>query len=90
MFVGLLHGTAGSAPLLAILPLSSMASPWLGFSYLLIFGLGVFISMLLFGGLLGQVFAWLKQWGNRFINGVRIMVSIISMGYGVILIMASV
>lgn len=87
VFVGLLHGTAGSAPLLALLPLSQMASPWIGLAYLLLFGTGVFISMLLFGGLLGQVFAWLKQWGNQFINALRILVSVVSMGYGVSLVM---
>jgi ABC-type nickel/cobalt efflux system permease component RcnA len=87
VFVGLLHGTAGSAPLLALLPLSQMTSPWSGFAYLLLFGIGVFISMLLFGGLLGQVFTWLKQWGNQFINALRILVSVVSMGYGASLMM---
>jgi len=88
VFVGLLHGTAGSAPLLALLPLSSMTSPWTGFAYLLLFGVGVFISMLLFGGLLGQVFAWLKHWGNQFINGLRFLVSVVSIAYGATLMMA--
>lgn len=88
IFVGILHGTAGSAPLLALLPLSKMTSPWLGFSYLLLFGVGVFLSMLLFGGLLGQVFSWMNRWGNYFINGLRVLVSIISISYGVTLTMA--
>jgi len=82
VFVGILHGTAGSAPLLALLPLSQMSSPWVAFSYLVLFGVGVFISMLLFGGVLSQVFIWTKHWGNQFINGLRIMVALISIAYG--------
>lgn len=89
IFVGVLHGVAGSAPLLALLPLSKITSPWLGFSYLLLFGVGVFLSMLLFGGLLGHVFNWTKRWGNKFINGLRMLISIISISYGVSLTMAA-
>lgn len=82
VFVGVLHGTAGSAPLLVLLPLSQMSSPWTGMGYLLLFGLGVFISMLVFGGALGRVFVWLKLWGDRFINILRISVSFLSIAYG--------
>lgn len=88
VFVGLLHGVAGSAPLLAILPLAQMSSPWIGISYLLLFGLGVFLSMLLFGGILGHVFSITRRWGQQFVNGIRLMVSIISIGYGTSLVMA--
>jgi len=88
VFVGVLHGVAGSAPLLVLLPVTKISSPWLGFSYLIIFGIGVFLSMVLFGGLLGHIFAWLKQWGNQFINGLRVLVSIISISYGITLTMA--
>jgi nickel/cobalt exporter len=87
VFVGVLHGVAGSAPLLALLPLTQMKSPWLGMSYLLLFGLGVFMAMLIFGGVIGQLFGWLKSWGNRFINLLRLSVSIISIIYGVKLVM---
>ena len=45
VFVGVLHGIAGSAPLLALLPVAKMSSPWVGFSYLLLFGFSVFLSM---------------------------------------------
>ena len=81
LFVGLLHGVAGSAPLLALLPLTQM-SPWAGVSYLLLFGLGVFIAMLIFGGLLKHLFNGLTRWGNPLINGIRVMVSLISIAYG--------
>lgn len=89
VFVGVIHGTAGSAPLLVLLPLSQMSSPWTGMGYLFLFGLGVFVSMLIFGGLIGQVFSLMKRWGNNFIKFLRIGVSLISIGYGVKLLMAT-
>ncbi len=90
VLIGVLHGVAGSAPLLALLPLSQMSSPWSGLLYLMLFGFGVLLAMLLFGGLLGQVFGVLKSWGNRFINALRISVSLVSIAYGMKLLMVNV
>lgn len=90
VLVGVLHGFAGSAPLMALLPLSQISSPWLGMLYLLLFGAGVFISMLVFGGVIGQLFGWMKRWGNNFINGLRFTVSFMSIAYGLKLIMVSI
>jgi len=53
VIVGMLHGLAGSAPLLAIIPITMLKTPLLGFVYLLVFSLGVLLAMILFGGLLG-------------------------------------
>lgn len=88
VLVGVLHGTAGSAPLLALLPLSQMSSPWIGLAYLLLFGVGVFFAMLLFGGALGQLFGLAHKWGQKFINGLRILVSLVSIGFGASLLLA--
>ena len=53
LMVGMLHGIAGSAPLLAMLTMSiGMQTPWYALLYLLIFSLAVMFSMLLFGGVL--------------------------------------
>ena len=70
LLVGMLHGTAGSAALLALAPLALATSPWLGMAYLLAFGAGVMVAMLIVGGLLGAglrrlrsrlaVFAWVR------------------------------
>ena len=88
VFVGILHGTAGSAPLLAILPLTRLeGSPWLGMGYLLIFSLGVLTAMILFGGLLGQAFNWLKTWGNQTVRIFRGAIAISSIVFGTTLIM---
>ena len=82
VMVGMLHGTAGSAPLLALIPLSQMASPWLGILYLIVFGLGVFVAMLLFGGVLGSLYNWLSRWGDRMVRMLRIVIGFSSIGFG--------
>jgi len=65
VIVGILHGLAGSAPLLALIPVSMMQSPVNGFLYLLIFSLGVIFSMLIFSGLFGQVMKLTQRQGKQ-------------------------
>jgi len=55
--VGLLHGLAGSAPALALIPAVNQGQIATGLTYLGIFSLGVMLSMVFFG--LG--FAWTQQ-----------------------------
>lgn len=57
VFVGILHGLAGSAPALALVPAVAEGQLKLAIAYLLIFSLGVMLSMLFFG--LG--FAYFQQ-----------------------------
>lgn len=83
LLVGMLHGTAGSAPLLAVLPWSLQSRPWFGLVYLLLFGLGVLLSMLIFGGLLGCAFRGLRARGERLLRRVRVAVGLGSLGVGV-------
>lgn len=83
VLVGLLHGTAGSAPFLALLPMSAMNhSPWHGMLYLFLFCGGVLLSMFIFGGLLGSTFHWLTRWGNRSVQVLRSGVALSAMGFG--------
>lgn len=49
MMVGVVHGLAGSAPALALVPAASQGSVPVALGYLLVFSLGVLISMFLFG-----------------------------------------
>jgi ABC-type nickel/cobalt efflux system permease component RcnA len=90
VMVGVLHGVAGSAPLLAILPLTQMTSPWTGLFYLLLFGCGVFVAMLLFGGALGGLFMVLHRWGDRFVTLLRLLVGLVSIGLGLHLLQLAV
>lgn len=56
LFIGLMHGLAGSGAL-TLLILTQIKSAWLGFLYLAIFGLGSLAGMLLMSGLIGLPFA---------------------------------
>ena len=87
VLVGALHGTAGSAPLLALIPLASLGqSPWLGMAYLALFGFGVLLAMFLFGGLLGCTFTWIDRWGTRALRITRTGVAISAIGFGLYLL----
>jgi sulfite exporter TauE/SafE len=55
VLVGALHGTAGSAPLLALLPAVAEGSAAVGLAYLVAFSAGVLVAMLAFGGLFGAL-----------------------------------
>jgi hypothetical protein len=54
VMVGALHGLAGSAPILAVLP-ASARSPALGIAYLLLFAFGVAVAMGVVSGLIGHL-----------------------------------
>lgn len=85
LLVGMLHGTAGSAALLALAPLALAASPWLGMAYLLAFGAGVMAAMLIAGGLLG---AGLRRLRSRIavLTGVRALLALAAMALGLYLL----
>jgi nickel/cobalt exporter len=65
ILVGMMHGTAGSAGVLALLPVAALGRPGLALAYLLLFALGVLVAMLAVGGALGRVFALLANKGER-------------------------
>lgn len=60
LFVGLIHGMAGSAALL-VLAVSAVESPWAGIGYVLLFGVGSIVGM----GLLSVVIAVPLAWSAR-------------------------
>jgi nickel/cobalt exporter len=62
LWVGLAHGLAGSAPLVALLPVTLIRSPWLAAGYLLSFGVGTTVAMALYALLAGAFF---HQTGRR-------------------------
>ena len=84
VLVGVLHGAAGSAPLLALLPLARLASPWLGFIYLLVFAAGVACAMLLFGGLLGAALEKLARGRARSLHRARAGLAVGALGWGLV------
>src|SRR5688572_12312083 len=56
VLIGTMHGLAGSAAL-TLLVLTQIQSPWVGFIYLALFGLGSIVGMILMSGLIGLPFA---------------------------------
>lgn len=82
VLIGVVHGIAGLAPLLAFIPIANKPL-WIGVSYLLIFCVGVLISMIIFGGLLGKGLALVQRFGNKTINIMRGGVAMTSIGLGV-------
>jgi nickel/cobalt transporter (NicO) family protein len=85
LLVGALHGTAGSAALLALAPLALAANPWQGLGYLLAFGLGVVAAMLGCGGLLGAGLARLRARTAAF-AGARALLALAAMALGLYLL----
>lgn len=63
VFVGGLHGLAGSAPVLAVLP-AATRSPLLGLGYLVVFAIGVSLAMGIVSGLLGHLAGRLTASGD--------------------------
>lgn len=82
MLVGVLHGIAGSAPLLVLIPLSKMGSATMAMGYVVLFGLGVIVSMVIFGGLMAQGYKQIEKVGNKFVTATRAIVALSSIGLG--------
>lgn len=83
VLIGAVHGLAGLAPLLAILPLAQKPL-WISVVYLLLFCSGVFISMTLFGGVFSKVLVNLQRYGTSSINYIRGFIAIMSISIGVV------
>ena len=80
--MGALHGLAGAAPVLALLP-ASARSPMAGLTYLLIFSLGVALAMALASGLVGSVVTRLaRREQRRALQGLRAASGIGSIAIG--------
>jgi len=84
IMVGSLHGLAGSAPALALIPAASQGQMSTVVTYLLVFSLGVMLSMMVFGLGLGSVQRFLnkkhqlaKYWSQRIIASLSTIVGFI-------------
>jgi sulfite exporter TauE/SafE len=83
-WVGVAHGLAGTAPLIALLPVALSRSPWAAGAYLLFFGAGTVVAMGLYALLAGVVFG---RAGTRFpglAGGMRIATALGSAALGVV------
>jgi nickel/cobalt exporter len=78
VMVGMLHGLAGSAPALALIPALAQGHKGAAFAYLLVFSSGVLLSMLAFGlgwgALLQRLNLRMLDWSRRLVAGSAILV----------------
>lgn len=82
VFVGILHGLAGAAPLMALLPSLQAGNVLLGLAYLLVFSAGVLVSMMGFGVAFGTFQDWLARRGAALMNALRLVVGGLAIGLG--------
>ncbi len=82
VMIGMLHGMAGSAPALALIPAVTSGQLTLAMTYLMIFSLGVILSMMTFG--LG--FSWIQQYlyknYQNIFAGCRCAIALAAIGFG--------
>jgi nickel/cobalt exporter len=82
VMVGILHGLAGSAPALALIPAMMHTSLAEAMGYLLLFSTGVLFSMVAFGLSFGLVQKQLQQKSVRVFNGSRKVIASAAVGIG--------
>lgn len=75
VLVGVLHGAAGSAPLLVLIPVAQLNTPIYGVIYLVIFSISVLACMAVFGGMLGFIYEWFSARGQRVFNLIKVAIA---------------
>lgn len=86
VLVGLIHGTAGSAPLIALLPLSQLSQPVSALAYVLFFCAGVLIAMTSLGGLLSWSMHLCLKFSHTYERTLRVFFALASIVTGVCLL----
>jgi high-affinity nickel permease len=83
--VGLVHGMAGSAALILVVA-AALPSPVGGVLYILVFGAGSTIGMLLVSGLIGLPFVLTAERSPRALAVIQLLAGVTSSGLGVTLL----
>lgn len=81
LWVGMAHGLAGTAPLVAALTATVTQSPWVAGAYLLLFGVGTTLAMGMYAMVAGMVF---DQAGTRVPRLGRTLRTITALGSAVL------
>lgn len=85
--VGAIHGTAGSAPLLTLIPLSQLHKPMLGLVYVVFFSGGVLIAMTGIGHSASRLFQYIAP-SNRWRLTLQLILAGFSVAFGIYLLLA--
>jgi ABC-type nickel/cobalt efflux system permease component RcnA len=80
--VGAIHGLAGSAAL-TLLVLTQIESPLLGLLYLVVFGIGSIVGMLVMSGLVGLPFVLSSSSAGRVQYQLQLLAGILSIVFGI-------
>ena len=81
LFVGAMHGLAGSAAL-TLLVLTQIQSVWLALLYLALFGIGSTVGMMLMSGLIGLPFTFSDPRLNKVNYGLQSVAGCLSIVFG--------
>ena len=82
VMIGMLHGFAGSAPALALVPVVAHGNLVTAMAYLVLFSVGVMIAMLVFGIGFGATQEYLGQQSVKMMNRLRHTVAFASLAVG--------
>ncbi|MFT5082602.1 MAG: hypothetical protein ACI9Y1_000628 [Lentisphaeria bacterium] len=85
-FVGMVHGTAGSAPLLTLVPLTQIHEPVIALVYVLLFSSGVTLAMMGFGTLLCRGLKYTHHVSASLHMKISILLSSFSLFFGIYLL----
>ena len=81
VLIGMMHGLAGSGAL-TLLVLTQISSIWMGFLYLVVFGLGSIVGMLLMSGLIGLPFALTSRSLSSLHHRMQMAAAVVSIVFG--------
>jgi len=84
LVVGLVHGLAGSAAV-ALLVLTAIGDSWWAVGYLLVFGLGTVVGMMLVTAIVAWPFAYTAGRLDGWQRGLRLASGVVSLAFGLAL-----
>ena len=82
VLIGMVHGLAGSGAL-TLLVLTQISSSLLGFFYVLTFGFGSIVGMLLMSGLIGLPFAFSSRKLTHLHQSLQTLAAVLSICFGI-------
>jgi ABC-type nickel/cobalt efflux system permease component RcnA len=85
LVVGLVHGLAGSAAV-ALLVLAAIGDSWWALAYLLVFGLGTVVGMMLVTALVAWPFAYASGRLEGWQRGLRLAAGVVSLAFGLVVV----
>lgn len=88
VLIGTMHGLAGSGALTLLL-LTEISSGWIGFLYLMIFGFGSIVGMVLMSGLIGFPFTLTSSHLTSAHHRLQTVAAVLSIAFGVWYVYAS-